>query len=109
MKVTEENARLYHQRTGEVLRCCWLSCRAFSICDHHQWGEQRGDREVVGDLLSDMLPDLVNMSGPWNPDERGFLEDMLDRFENDDRFIPTDRQTRWMESLHSRWSSKRHG
>lgn len=101
--VTEYMARLFHEKTGLVLRCCWLTCPAFNICDHKRWGQQPSERELTENMMLDMSSAIHAKRGPFGDNEREFLEQMLELFENDDTFAPSTKQANWIQSLYFRW------
>ena len=101
--VTEMMARLFHEKTGDVLRCCWLTCPVFSVCDHKRWGQQPSDRDLSESMMIDMSSTIGARRGPFSDKEREFLEQMLELFETDDTFAPSTKQANWIQSLYLRW------
>lgn len=92
--------------TSQKKKCCWITCKAFVHCDLDNWGEQVTEREEAETKLHEMLSELVCGRGPWSPHEVSFLNDMCERMAMNDRFIPTERQQAWIDSLHDRWMER---
>lgn len=89
--------------------CCWVTCPLFGDCPLDGWGSQIKEREIIGDLLVEMADDLVNGFHPFSAKEETFLLEMLERFEMNEKFIPSERQSSWVEALHSRYTEKKKG
>lgn len=102
-KITSRWLVQMRKMTERKRLCKWLSCPVYGRCDLLGWGGEDPERESTGDMLIAMMPDFTEGRGPFSDKEHHFLMDLLERFEGDDKYIPTKRQTNWLSSLYDRW------